>query len=678
MRAQQARTLIEVWTEKNHPPSIADTDRIGGQFMKRQNSTLSKRMILKAGIVAVVTLLAIVPISSDAATINVPGDQPNLNAAAAAALANDVIFLTAASYIEHVTFTVPVTITSNQNPFPIVDGQIRLSSPGGSSTVSNIQVSNTTNNAEEDGINIENATGATVLVDNCVLSGNFRDGVRADANGLTLTVQNCTVNGNMQRGIRYDGNYNGGPTTGASMTVDNCNLFDNGLANNVTNNNRGRCVEMGDNLNGALSVLNSNLTMTSDGTVDRGIQYDNGNLVGTSLTVINCDITAPLWDNGTLSGNRDGGGIRVNADMTGGVTIEDVNIRGFNDPIRLDGRDAPTSTIVIRNCTVNDFSAADTGGGTAILFEDIQGGGSALIENVQMIGLPGPKDTGGGNECLKIRDCDGLSVTIRGMEAGNTEEALTIDNQSNFNVTVEDSILRGGSGDAEQAFKFIHNANSTFDVSGSLAEGWGDGLDYTGEDSGAGAVTVSFADTTFTDVDGINFEPFFPDYGLSLTSCLLFRCDGGVNVAVDDPGATVGTVEVSNSTIHETTGSPINVGANATANVTVEYNVFTEWSGVALNHNSTTATLNENFNVFADQSDNARFGGTEAAAIVHGGGSLQADNQFEIYCDLDPFSATFLSIRQDGPAFEIDGSNNAGAFPACLVTASVEAWELYR
>jgi hypothetical protein len=627
---------------------------------------------------AIWVTLSVSIVMGQAQAIDVPGDQPTLNAAAAVAVANDTINLTAAGpYVEHVTFTVPVTITSALVTPPVVDGQIRLSAVGGSFTVSNIQVSNQTDNAFVHGIHVVNSTGSTVLVDNCILSGNFQDGVRGDSNDLTLTVQNCSVNSNMQRGVRYDGNYNGGPTTGAAVTVDNCDMFDNGLANNVTNNNRGRCVEMVDNLNGSLSVLNSILTMTSDGTVDRGIQYDNGNLAGTSLTVINCDITAPLWDNDTLLGNRDGGAIRVNADMTGGVTIEDCNIIGFNDPIRLDGRNEPTSSIVVRNCTVNDYTSADTGGGTAILCEDIQGGGTALVENVQMIALPGSKDIGGGNEALKIRDCDGLTMTVRGIETANTEEALTVDDHTGLTLIVEDVSLNVGSGEGEQAFKFIHNANTTFTITGGMADGWRDALDYGGDDEGPGAVSISFDGTTFTNCEGLFYEPFYADYGLSLSNCLMLHCDGGLVVDADDPGATNGTVEVSNCTVHDTTGSAVFTSGGALAAVTLDYNIFSDYSGQAIGNDSTGGSLSESFNVFAD--GDPAFGGSQAGAIVHGGGSVLGASIIDVYCNaFDELNANFLLIKDTGPAFMIDGSNNAGAFPACVAPSAVGDWMLYN
>jgi hypothetical protein len=629
-------------------------------------------------IAVLLVALAVAP-AVQAATINVPGDQPTLNAAASAAAGGDTINLTAANYVEHVTFTVPVTITSALVTPPIVDGQIRLSAVGGSFNVSNIQVSNMTNNTEVHGIQVLNATGATVVIDNCILSGNIQDGVRADSNGLTLTVQNSAVTGNGQRGVRYDGNYNGGPTTGASVTVDNCNMSNNGLANNTANNNRGRCVEMSDNLNGELNVLNSTLLVTTDGTVDRGIQYDNGNLAGTALTVFNTDIIAPLWDNDTLTGNRDGGAIRVNADMTGGVTIESVDIIGFNDPIRLDGRDAGTSTITVRNCTVNDYSAADTGGGTAILLEDIKGSGSVLIEGVQMIALPGIKDVGGGNEALKIRDCDGISITVRDIETGNTEEGLTIDQHTGLTMVVEDATLRGLQGEAEQGFKIIENAGCNFTITGGIADGWQDGVEISNEDEGPGAVSVAFSGTTFMDIDGIQFEPPFPDYSLSLTSCLLLHCDGGVVVNSGDPGATNGSVEVTNCTIHDTTGTPIFITPAAMSNVVAEYNIFSEWSTNAISDNSTNGTTSENFNVFADTNGTPAFGGTDAAGITHGGGSVQNAQIVEVYCDaFDEFDSEYLFIKLTGPAYQIDGSTSAGAFPACIAPSSIEDWSIYQ
>jgi len=93
--------------------------------------------------------------------------------------------------------------------------------------------------------------------------------------------------------------------------------------------------------------------------------------------------------------------------------------------------------------------------------------------------------------------------------------------------------------------------------------------------------------------------------------------------------------------------------------------------------NQAAGTFTENYNVFAD----ANLGSQPvvSGSVTRGGSSVDTTDLDAVYCSLDEMDPLFLNIKNTGPAYHIQGSNNAGSKGVCGESpTSVEHWVLFN
>lgn len=653
-------------------------------------------------------LFAIVMVMSagsvHAATINVT-TAPELVTASNTAVAGDTVVLAAGTYLQHVTFTVPVFLTSGANmpPFPTIDGQVRFRVVGGTVNVSRLQFTNITNPLDPAtglfsenqgtacGVHIVGSTGSTFLIDNCVFFQNAQSGVLINSSTTNVTVQNSTLNENGRRGVRFAGAtlspFGNGARRGTNVIVHNCSIARNGTTHGVTNNERGRTIEMQGLTNGSLTVTDSDLAVTLDGVNDRCIQFDqNTGLLGTDLTVTGTTLTAPLYDELTLMGNREGIAFKTRA-RSSNMTVDNCTVVGFrhagefkNDSLPGNGN-AFGANISVRNCSFTDFR-----NGRGMIISEI-GGGTILVENVTLRGKPGLKPFGG-DEALRLQENENATITVRNIDCSNAEELITLDESGGATATFENVNLHRDFGDGDSGFKIQENPNIVVTIDGGIVDNCENGLDCM--DNGS--------DQTIN-VSGLRIEDssqsilYRPDAGttnnvLNVTSTVFLRTglSGGSDPAgiqvQGGAGVNPGSINVSFCNFHDNPRHGIRTSSASVAPINVTYSIFSEWGdlgGTALtDNNAADGLMTENFNVFVDPSGNGIYGGAGAANIVQGGGSRTAAQLVDVFCNTDENSSEFLFIRADGLASMIDGTNNAGSKAACFTSADVNNWSIYQ
>jgi hypothetical protein len=211
---------------------------------------------------------------------------------------------------------------------------------------------------------VQNASGATVNITNCTVSGNSASGSGPIGGGLsnsgtgTMNVTNCTLSGNSATGGGWGGAIaNSG---GATVTVTNCTLSANSAltGGGIFNFN-------------TMTVTNSTISGNSaDGIIDGGGIFNNGAMaVKSSIIALNMGGNAPdVYENGTftsgglnLIGKNDGaagsfpaGSPNANNDIVG-TSASPINPK--LDPAGLQNNGGSTQTIAL----LSDSPAIDKG-----------------------------------------------------------------------------------------------------------------------------------------------------------------------------------------------------------------------------------------------------------------------------------------------------------------------------
>ncbi len=174
-----------------------------------------------------------------AVIINVPGDQPTIQAGIVAAVNGDEVVVAVGEYFENINFLgKAITVRSTDPTDPVVVMHTIINGAGSGTVVTCIsgEGSNTvltgfviTGGLSGDGGGMFNS-GSSPTLTNCSFSGNtalMLGGGLANFNGSSPTVTNCTFSGNTAA--------NGGGMVnlfGSSPIVTNCSFSGNAAANN--------------------------------------------------------------------------------------------------------------------------------------------------------------------------------------------------------------------------------------------------------------------------------------------------------------------------------------------------------------------------------------------------------------------------------------------------------------
>ena len=303
-------------------------------------------------------LLAAAPAAAD--IINVPGDQPTIQAGIDAAVDGDEVVVAPGTYFEAINFNgkaITVRSASGNPADTIINGGpfnthvVQCVSGEGPSTVfSGFTI---TGGNPYLGVVADHGggmlnSGSSPMVTNCVFSGNLAflaGGGMCNLNGSNPTVTDCTFSGNTAQAIGGGGMYN----SNSSPTVTNCRF-----ANNSASASSG-----GGMYNAGASPTVSKCTFSANsGLFAAGGMYNTNS----SPTVTNCEFRSNRTD-------FDGGGM-----WNGGGSPTVTNcLFSENLATDIDGRGAGMfssgSSPTVANCTFTEniadtyFSGYGEGGG---------------------------------------------------------------------------------------------------------------------------------------------------------------------------------------------------------------------------------------------------------------------------------------------------------------------------
>jgi len=329
--------------------------------------------------VTVLLAAAVVPVAS-AVIINVPADQPTIQAGIVAAVNGDEIVVAPGTYFETINFLGKrITLRSSDGAdVTTIDAQgmgTVVTCDNGEGTFSVLEGFTITGGFSALGAGMRNA-GSSPTVTNCTFSGNAGVNGGGMFNSGSATVTNCTFSENSAIGesVGGGGMYNG---LGSTPTVTNCKFSRNtadgvnatggGMFNGGSNPTVTNCSFTANTAayrgGGMYNFSNSSPTVTNC-TFDTNTTGEGGggmwNSSGSSPTVVNCMFT----------GNR--------ADLGGGMrNVSAASVRNCTF-VRNEATDACISNSAtggtIANCVIWDNSPSQIIGPGSVAYSAVEGG----------------------------------------------------------------------------------------------------------------------------------------------------------------------------------------------------------------------------------------------------------------------------------------------------------------
>ncbi len=419
--------------------------------------------------------------SASAATLNVPGQYPNIQVAVNAAANGDTVLIADGTYSgdgnRDIDFNGKnLTVTSqhgaastvidcggsssaNHRGFYIHRGETSAiisgltikngyvenvfvnadSGDGGaicingsSVSIQNCNVSGNTAYSVGGGIATDNSNG-TVTLTGCALSGNSaQDGggvYNSNDNGnSTTTLTGCTVSGNT---AHYGGGvYNGNVSGNGRITLTNCTVSDN-----TAQQNGGGVSNFNLNANGNSTIALTNCTISGNSAlsgVGGGVENDNGNRnynsvnANGTITLTGCAVTgntAQYSGGGVSNSNDNGNGTITLAGCTvsGNAATEGGGVynEGTNNNDTTVYRDF---IIALTNCTVTKNTARYGGG---ICNSNSYANGIIMVINCTLTGNAGQQSVGSvynyngnSNDTIMLTNC--ILLGDSGVEVANS------------------------------------------------------------------------------------------------------------------------------------------------------------------------------------------------------------------------------------------------------------------
>ncbi len=297
-----------------------------------------------------------------AAVINVPGDQPTIQAGIDAAVNGDEVVVAPGTYFETINFLgKAITLRSSGGPaVTTIDGTGNLhvaqcvSGEGPDTVLSGFVI--TGGNANDE-LAFPNNSGGGMLnlgtsptVTNCTFSGNsaFSNGGGMFNQVSSPTVTNCTFSGNI---VNFSGGgmYN---ITGSSPTVTNCTF------NGNTAKHGGGMYNFSSNPTVTNCTFNGNTAGSTGGGMD--------NKAFSSPTVTNCTFTA----NSALGTGGGGMFILLSSPTVTNCTFSGNTASQGGGMYKFGGSGSPTVT----NCVLWSNSPDEIIGAATVNYSDVEGG----------------------------------------------------------------------------------------------------------------------------------------------------------------------------------------------------------------------------------------------------------------------------------------------------------------
>jgi len=312
-------------------------------------------------LICAVTVLAVS--TAQGAIINVPGDEPTIQAGIDAAVDGDEVVVAPGTYLESIDFLgKAIWLRSSAGAeLTMIDGTGNFhvvacgSGEGPDTVLSGFTITGGNANGsppDDDGGGMFNYNGSSPTVTNCTFSDNsasFFGGGMRNANSSSPTVTNCTFTGN-EAGLIGGGMHNGS----SSPTVTNCTFTGNSAVFNAGG--------MSNFANSSPTVTNCTFSGNSASSSGGGMRNANAS----SPTVTNC----------TFSGNSassSGGGMYN--DNASSPTVINCTFSG-NSAVTDGGGmwNGSTSSPTVANCILRNNSPDEIFGPATVAYSDVQGG----------------------------------------------------------------------------------------------------------------------------------------------------------------------------------------------------------------------------------------------------------------------------------------------------------------
>ena len=592
-------------------------------------------------------------------TIGAGGTYATITAAEAAAGAGDTLqIVDTATYSESFALTKALTLTSTAAgpTLPRINGQIDVQAPG--VVISNVQIQNS------GGHGVAMLTDlASVDISGCDLSGGSANAIFIDASTTTVTVTGCAINGNGGYGLGLPDPGTDPRNTGNSVTIDQCQMLANGVGWGIGESDRGRAIDWSKDDNGSLTVTNTNITVTDDGASDRAISV-GGRFV--DFTMDNVTISAPIYDEITGLGNK-GFAIITNDARDCSFDFNNLTTNGFWEiSLRIEPFDTNNIDPSAINCRVTNSQFLDFG--SHVQHYKFQYGTSEWVNCT----FRGGYDDG----TLKFQQCYGANVTVTNCTMQDGLRAVYLRRtRDNDSYTFTNCIMK----DCEAGIRMRDCDDNGGTVLVENCEIRDNDYGFLMQD-GHKEQEVTIRNSDFLgNGTGVQLDHTGENCEIAIEGCLFLQnaADAPTIFANDNPMDA--TLTLTNCTIHGAGTHGIHFGPTSQVKGDMSLCIIGDWNNTGVNIEG--GTFDEDFNVYVDE-DIATQGAFASAApgvLTQGGGSATSDDLSEVYCQLLDFASDYLYIDANGPAYAIDGSNNAGAKPECPPPPSaVENWNLFE